>query len=433
MAYDKIDDINSVLCGVYQAAAGVLSRKSARHFLLMGSDMEMVLDLALRNYGKLLNIGPEKSIRCDYILHLLLWTLQYQDRAEILSKISNENITKLKDAISVVKGYPCPESGPDKAEAKKLTKEYHTQNRKLSLPPEQRSKNTTARYSDLIMYRVAEIWPETVAVLDEWVGAIDNYQNGVVVAQEKINEPVSKKTEEAIGVKEMPEIEQISVPENKVDADKSLLSMAELAVELGLPNVKALFNKFQWLKKQVRIIDKDWFAGSGGRKGKFFKVEHLLELKEILKPTKKKGRPSKSNGMSQKVSNKGAGQIIPVEKEYVPVVVETKLPTYAPVTERPINLVDIKGFEAYLAKLIQMKKGASDALEKAESEYNDLCTMLQDAENKKSDAKKEFDKFDALVAEGTRLLNEFTNAEKAFDSSRAKVIDFLNANNACVK
>jgi hypothetical protein len=59
--------------------------------------------------------------------------------------------------------------------------------------------------------------------------------------------------------------------------------------------------------------------------------------------------------------------------------------------------------------------------------------MLQDAENKKSDAKKEFDRFDALVAEGTRLLNEFTNAEKAFDSSRAKVIDFLNANNACVK
>jgi Zn-dependent M32 family carboxypeptidase len=137
--------------------------------------------------------------------------------------------------------------------------------------------------------------------------------------------------------------------------------------------------------------------------------------------------------MSQKVSNKGAGQIIPVEKEDVPVVVETKSPADASVTECPINLVDVKGFEAYLAKLIQMKKGASDALEKAESEYNDLCTMLQDAENKKSDAQKRFDELNALVTEGTSLLNEFTNAEKAFDSSRAKVIDFLNANNTCVK
>lgn len=432
MAYDKIDDINSILCSVHMAATDKMSRKSARRFL-MGGNIEIVCDLALGGYKKLLNVAPEKSIGCSYILHLLLWVLQYQDRSEMLSKISNENIEKLKNAILFVKGYTCPESGPDKSEAKKLTKEYHTQNQKLSLPPDQRSKNTTARYSDLIRYKVAEIWPDVVAQLDEWLRVIDNYQNGVVVAQEKINEPVSKKTEEAIGVKEMPENEQVMVPENKVDADKSLLSMAELAVELGLPKVKALFNKFQWLKKHGRTIDNDWFAGSGGRKGKFFKVEHLPELKEILKSTKKKGRPSKSNGMSQKVSDKGAEQIIPVEKEDVPVVVETKSPADAPVTEHPINLVDIKGFEAYLAKLIQMKKGAGDALEKAESEYNDLHTRLQTAENKKSDAKKEFDKFDALVAEGTRLLNEFTNAEKAFDSSRAKVIDFLNANNTCVK
>ncbi len=406
MVYDKIDDINSILCSVHMAATDKMSRKSAMRFL-MGRNIEIVCNLALGSYKKLLNVASEKSIGCNYILHLLLWVLQYQDRSEMLSKISNENIEKLKNAILFVKGYTCPESGPDKSEAKKLTKEYHTQNQKLSLPPDQRSKNTTARYSDLIRYKVAEIWPDVVAQLDEWLGVIDNYQNGVVVAQEKINEPVSKKTEEAIGVKEMPEIEQISVPENKVDADKSLL--------------------------QGRIIGKDWFVGSGGRKGKFFKVEYLLELKEILKSTKKKGRPSKSNRMSQKVSNKGAGQIISVEKEDVPVVVETKSPADAPVTECLINLVDVKGFEAYLAKLIQMKERAGDTLEEAESEYNDLHTRLQTAENKKSDAKKEFDKFDALVAEGTRLLNEFTNAEKAFDSSRAKVIDFLNANNTCVK
>lgn len=432
MAYDKIDDINSILCSVHMAATGKMSCKSARRFL-MGRNIEIVCNLALGGYKKLLNVAPEKSIGCNYILHLLLWVLQYQDRLEMLSKISNENIEKLKNAILFVKEYTCPESGPDKSEAKKLTKEYHTQNQKLSLPPDQRSKNTTARYSDLIRYKVAEIWPDVVAQLDEWLGVIDNYQNGVVVAQEKINEPVSKKTEEAIGVKEMPEIEQISVPENKVDADKSLLSMAELAVELGLPNVKALFNKFQWLKKHGRIIDKDWFVGSGGRKGKFFKVEHLPELKEILKSTKKKGRPSKSNGMSQKVSNKGAGQIIPVEKEDGPVVVETKSPADASVTECPINLVDVKGFEAYLAKLIQMKERAGDTLEEAESEYNELHTRLQTAENKKVDAQKRFDELNALVTEGTSLLNEFTNAEKAFDSSRAKVIDFLNANNTCVK
>lgn len=428
MAYDKIDDINSILCSVHMAATDKMSRESARRFL-MGRNLEIVCDLALDSYKKLLNVAPEKSIGCNYILHLLLWVLQYQDRSEMLSKISNENIEKLKKAIVVVKKYSCPESGPDKSEAKKLTKEYHTQNQKLSLPPDQRSKNTTARYSDLIKYKVAEIWSEVIAQLDEWAVVIDNYQNGVVVAQEKINEPVSKKTEEAIGVKEMPENEQVMVPENKVDADKSLLSMAELAVELGLQDVKALYNKFQWCKKQGRTIDNDWFVGPGRRKGKFFKIEHLVELKEILKSTKKKGRPSKSNGMSQKVSDKGAGH----EKEEVPVVVETKLPTDAPVTERPINLVDVKGFEAYLAKLIQMKKGAGDALEKAESEYNDLCTMLQNAENKKSYAKKEFDRFDALVAEGTSLLKEFTSAEEAFDSSRKKVIVFLRTNNTCVK
>lgn len=428
MAYDKIDDINSILCSVYMAATDKMSRNSTMRFL-MGRNIEIVCNLALGSYKKLLNVAPEKSIGCNYILHLLLWVLQYQDRSEMLSKISNENIEKLKNAILFVKGYTCPESGPDKSEAKKLTEEYHTQNQKLSLPPDQRSKNTTARYSDLIRYKVAEIWPDIVAQLDEWLGVIDNYQNGVVVAQEKINEHVSKKTEEAIGAKEMPEIEQISVQENKVDADKSLLSMAELAVELGLPNVKALFNKFQWLKKQGRIIDKDWFVGPGRRKGKFFKVEHLLELKEILKSTKKKGRPSKSNGMSQNVSDKGAGH----EKEEVPVVVETKLPTDAPVTERPVDLVDVKGFEAYLESLRQMKKGAGDALKKAESEYNELHTRLQTAENKKVNAQKRFDELNALVTEGKNLLSEFTKAEKAFDSSRAKVIGFLNANKTCVK
>lgn len=432
MAYDKIDDINSILCSVHMAATGKMSRRSARRFL-MGRNIEIVCDLALGSYKKLLNVAPEKSIGCDYILHLLLWVLQYQDRSEILSKISNENIEKLKNAILFVKGYTCPESGPDKSEAKKLTKEYHTQNQKLSLPPDQRSKNTTARYSDLIRYKVAEIWPETVAVLDEWVGAIDNYQNGVIVAQEKINEPVSKKTEEAIGVKEMSENEQVMVSENKVDADKSLLSMVELAAELGLQDVKALYNKFQWCKKQGLTIDKDWFVGPGRRKGKFFKVEHLAELKEILKPTKKKGRPSKSNGMSQKMSNKGAGQIIPVEKEDVPVVVETKSPADAPVTERPIDLVDIKGFEKYLEKLTQMKKNADDVFKTEKAAYDGLYTKLQEAENKKDKAKEEVDRLDGLVDEGTRLLVELTNAENAFNLSVKKVSEFLQANNACVK
>ena len=432
MAYDKIDDINSILCSVHMAATDKMSRKSARRFL-MGGNIEIVCDLALGSYKKLLNVAPEKSIGCNYILHLLLWVLQYQDRSEMLSKISNENIEKLKNAILFVKGYTCPESGPDKSEAKKLTKEYHTQNQKLSLPPDQRSKNTTARYSDLIRYKVAEIWPETVAVLDEWVGMIDNYQNGVVVAQEKINEPVSKKTEEAIGVKEMPENEQVMVPENKVDADKSLLSMVELAAELGLQDVKALYNKFQWCKKQGLTIDKDWFVGPGRRKGKFFKVEHLAELKEILKPTKKKGRPSKSNGMSQKVSNKGAGQIIPVEKEDVPVVVETKSPADAPVTEHPMDWVDIKGFEKYLEKLTQMKKNADDVFKTEKAAYDGLYTKLQEAENKKDKAKEEVDRLDGLVDEGTRLLVELTNAENAFNLSVKKVSEFLQANNACVK
>ena len=432
MAYDKIDDINSILCSVHMAATGKMSRKSARRFL-MGGNIEIVCDLALGSYKKLLNVAPEKSIGCNYILHLLLWVLQYQDRSEMLSKISNENIEKLKNAILFVKGYTCPESGPDKSEAKKLTKEYHTQNQKLSLPPDQRSKNTTARYSDLIRYKVAEIWPDVVAQLDEWLGMIDNYQNGVVVAQEKINEPVSKKTEEAIGVKEMPENEQVMVPENKVDADKSLLSMVELAAELGLQDVKALYNKFQWCKKQGLTIDKDWFVGPGRRKGKFFKVEHLAELKEILKPTKKKGRPSKSNGMSQKVSNKGAGQIIPVEKEDVPVVVETKSPADAPVTEHPMDWVDIKGFEKYLEKLTQMKKNADDVFKTEKAAYDGLYTKLQEAENKKDKAKEEVDRLDGLVDEGTRLLVELTNAENAFNLSVKKVSEFLQANNACVK
>ena len=423
MAYDKIDDINSVLCGVYQAAAGVLSRKSARHFLLMSSDMEMVLDLALRNYGKLLNIGPEKSIRCDYILHLLLWTLQYQDRAEILSKISNENITKLKDAISVVKGYPCPESGPDKAEAKKLTKEYHTQNRKLSLPPEQRSKNTTARYSDLIMYRVAEIWPETVAVLDEWVGAIDIYQNNVapVVPQE-----MAEKNE--IGVQKMPEI-------NGKDENKEcLLSMAEVAEKLGFADTKAFYNKLYSLKTQGKNVD-DYFVGPGRRKGKFLRVNDLPKLKELLNTSpKKRGRPSKSSDASVGSAKEMVQATIMDKKQEKPMAPDKVSKTDVPaVTEHPMDWVDIKGFEKYLEKLTQMKKNADDVFKTEKAAYDGLYTKLQEAENKKDKAKEEVDRLDGLVDEGTRLLVELTNAENAFNLSIKKVSEFLQANNACVK
>ena len=103
---DKLQLCSSIVCSAYHAADG--RNIDIEHFLT--KETELISDLAK---------GNSKWGKCDYLLHIIFWTLRDKDCSKILAKIPDENIDLLKDAIAVAQKRKLP----DEDEASKISEE----------------------------------------------------------------------------------------------------------------------------------------------------------------------------------------------------------------------------------------------------------------------------------------------------------------------
>ncbi len=163
---NNVDIIYGFIDGVYQSASGKMTRLRSRKivikYLTMPDYLEMLTELT-RN--------TNKWAKSPYILHVMLWGLRNDSRKyneAILQRMSPEQIAVLQDAISVAKGYKCPDRKMAKQASNNYTKKKKTQ--KLSI------EDNVAWYSARIAIDVADNWDKMVAELDTWEQIIKEFK-----------------------------------------------------------------------------------------------------------------------------------------------------------------------------------------------------------------------------------------------------------------
>lgn len=161
---DSIAIIYGIIYGVYQSASGrmhkVQSRENMIKYLTNSKDLELVSELAKQN---------NRWGSCKYILHLMLWGLRNDcHKAVILQYMFDEQITVLKDAISVAKGY----ERPDRLNAKMVSNHYTKKKKSQPLTP----NDMVAWFSARVAAKVAENWDDVVAELNVWTQMIDEFK-----------------------------------------------------------------------------------------------------------------------------------------------------------------------------------------------------------------------------------------------------------------
>lgn len=161
---DNVAIIYGIIYGVYQSASGrmhnVQARENTIKYLTKSNDLELLAELAKQT---------NKWVNCKYILHMMLWGLRDDCHKDvILQYMSDEQIAVLKDTISVVKDYNCPDGQRAKIANNNYSKKKKTQT--LS------TDDMAAWCSTRVAIKVADKWDEMVAELNVWAHMIDEFK-----------------------------------------------------------------------------------------------------------------------------------------------------------------------------------------------------------------------------------------------------------------
>jgi len=254
---DNLARVHGVICGVWLNATSNSAYKYAENCIVR--DAELISELARHacKWGK-----------CDYVLHVILFCARNTKYSELLSRMSNENIAFLKEAISAAKKYKCP----DKEAAEQLNLEYMKKSEGKNISAHGKYTNNIVRYSALIASFVASNWDMAIAELNKWSDVLDGKE--YVAPTQDINPKKSLTTIETKG----------TTVTAKVNNDE-LWTTAELAQKLGIKVTTLYCKKSEFLKKHPEYKKQfdEWFGmDSDERKRPLFKAQYFEDLKNLF-------------------------------------------------------------------------------------------------------------------------------------------------------
>ena len=357
------------------------------------------------------NKGTKHQVKCLYALHAILLALGDQDCADVLNRMSDNEIAELKECIALVKRHPCP--------TKALLNTYLQQRfarEQEKLSANDRLVNTAMIYTLQIALRVADSWDMAVANLHKWSDAIAAFEREPILIQQepevaqptkedlwtygelaqklgfpsvkylrdrkhhfiqrckdstKVNELKSWFVDTNIGkpalfkAEHFEELRELLAKKPNIDfIDRNpnmFWTYSELAQKLGFPNAKFLqIKKHHFIQrcKDTTLVDKvkSWFICQNGGKPGLFKKEHFEELKALF---------------SAKIVNDNAEH---VAKQTTKTFAQT--PAKPQQVKNSNTLVDVIAFEKYLLCLRQLWQDAQQELETVETEYNNTMAKL---------------------------------------------------------
>ena len=326
-------------------------------------------------------ISDLTEVDCRYALHALFLTLVRDNPVDVLSKMSSGRIDALKNALGSVKKYSCPnktelENGGRLSEAQLAVSGKYA-----------KSVNTLKRYSMLVAGYIADFWDDVSGELDKWSNAIEKYQRNAPVATVS-KESASKDEKKVKKAKKPRKTKAVSVVKNKgkskMNQDKSLLSIQELADKLEMSVAQLKRKKDYVLKKypEFKVTMEGYFTKKGG--AKYFCAEYFDEFAKMLETVKHyKPRAAKVTKVV------GAPAVDPVEKAQIKaklaevVVQDDKTTAFVETVmpEKPTELTGIVGLQKILDEFLKSYQIACDELDAANKECDVLLERTKECKD----------------------------------------------------
>ena len=352
---------------------------------LISSKQENVRELFIRRTDFISDLSVTNK-HCDYLLHALFVTLVCDKCTDLLSKMSPESVKKLKEAV--VNAKSC--ARPDKAAAERLNQECFDKTHHLKQSQYESICNNIERYSAIIASHIADFWDDAIAELDKWLSAIEEFQRNAPVANVS-KENVSKDAEKVKKAKKARKTNAVSVVKNKgkskMNQDKSLLSIQELADKLEMSVAQTNRKKAYVLKKNpaFKPLVESYFIKKGAMR--YFRAECFDDFVKLLGDVKKyKPRAAKATKTVKVVdvpavdSNDAAvikaklAEVV-VQDDKTTNFVETVMPA------KPTDLTGIVGLQKILDGFMESYQIACDELDAANKE----CDVLLERTKKCKD------------------------------------------------
>lgn len=460
---DKLQICSGIVCAAYHAADG--RNIDIEHFLT--KETELICGLTR---------GDGKWGRCDYLLHIIFWTLRDKDCSKILAKISKENIDALKAAITVA----VARQRPDKDAADKISNEHKNKSLNPTLPMHEKYKNNIIRFSALIDSKVADKWNACVKELSKWEQTINGKGNEMQTSNAKEQTVSAAKPIKPVAVQ---------TPEKPVETqtdNSELWTTEQLAAAMGFKAVHSLLKaKYKFLKRHPAAreqFDELFVVSPKGKKRLLFKSDRLDDLNRLMnrKQTTQKNataqstmRPALDNNLwdikkltqelgisvntfyckkSTFLKKHPAAReqfnkwfVTPSKKdnrllfdskyfEELKALFNTdkaqknqiepsgvKPVQKVLAIEHPSDLVDIKGLEAYLAQLTNLCNQVNNEKNAAQASYDDLQRKAKLEQEKVENATKRIASIQSAITTVDGLLKEYDKAKEDLKTAEEKL------------
>lgn len=350
----------------------------------------------------LLNLDPKQEekkkikVRCSIAMHAIVIPLFNTSCQDVLNQMTDKEIAELKKCISIAKKH----QNPNLASINRVLEERRS--------PEQ--PNYTDTETNEIMTTSLELqskiihnndWNSATKELDRWSDAIDTFVRG----QQK--------------------------PKIEILKDNGFITIKELARRLNISElVIRKYIEKRRAKNDIQITK--MFEMSN--RNILFNENFFAEFKTTYETRNtKRGRPKQKN--------------TPVVNKPKPV---TKTESLEKQEKQPIikqakqkkTLLDIKALSAYINKLVEMLKVATQELDTAKAKSQELRNTLASEQDEKNvtnllsqvihantEVQKKKENLNAITEKynaAQKLLQEYNEAEKRFNAVQNEIAAFMN-------
>ena len=386
-------------------------------------DTESILNLVSRKNKTVLNLGADidyKWKQCDYILHALLFVLKDAEPMNILKNMSKDNVAFVKDAISIVKSYKCPDAIEIDV-AQKLFTEYYRKNGKPGLSEYKKAENNIIRFSANITKLIAENWDAAVAEIDKWSNELGiEHQNtkSAVVAQETKSKASSAKPVVHVARQSVAGTAPVAaVPTELKHGENKMITIAELAKKMGYKDAGVFYcSRNQYLRKHPddREVIGKWFVVTveGGIKRAFFDEQHFDELVKMMRPARAKAAKNtnkKSRGSKKTVANN-----------------EDLVVDNASVSDGVTDMTGVIALKTYLAQIQKLYDDLEQEHQNAVQHYEELKQQTKQAEDNLNKLRVRLDTLHENLVDTNGLMQRYDNATQSLKNAEENMIDTKN-------
>lgn len=218
---------------------------------------------------------------------------------------------------------------------------------------------------------------------------------------------------------------------------RELWSLGKLAAELGMANEETFSAKkanFLYRHKKDKDYEKlkesiqNWFEKRGT--SVYFRAENIETLKKLFGPTVTKHRAKK---VENPVVENPVEMPVPTAEEQVAHVETVGM-------EKPANMLEVKGADAYLTELMKLYEAAKAEQQKQQGLSEEYAAKAQTAETNKEQAAQDAEAIKARMEEYQQIKADLTSAEaglreaeRRVEEQRGKLTEWMTRNEKYLK